>query len=88
MDIKLSNITDPQLLAEIQQHAKILDFEAGQVIIEPGEYIKMVPVVLEGSIKVLRTDEEGHELFLYFIEGGETCAVSLSCCRKALSMLY
>lgn len=80
MDIKLPNITDPQLLTEIEQHAKIMEFETGQAIIEPGQYIKMVPVVLEGTIKVLRTDDEGHELFLYFIEVGETCAVSLTCC--------
>lgn len=80
MDIKLPNITDPQLLAEIEQHAKIMEFEPGQTIIEPGQYIKMVPVVLEGTIKVLRTNEEGHDLFLYYIEGGETCAVSLTCC--------
>ncbi|WP_224996193.1 Crp/Fnr family transcriptional regulator [Cesiribacter sp. SM1] len=80
MDIKLPHITDPQLLDAIQQHAKIMEFGAGEVIIAPGQYIKMVPVVLEGSIKVLRTDEEGHELFLYYIQSGETCAVSLSCC--------
>ena len=80
MDIKLPKITNPQLLAEIEQHAKIMEFEAGQAIIEPGQYIKMVPVVLEGTIKVLRTDDEGHDLFLYYIESGETCAVSLTCC--------
>ncbi|EMR01032.1 Crp/Fnr family transcriptional regulator [Cesiribacter andamanensis] len=80
MDIHLPTITDPQLLAEIEKHAHIMEFEAGQAIIEPGQYIKMVPVVLEGTIKVLRTNDEGHELFLYYIEGGETCAVSLTCC--------
>lgn len=80
MEIKLPHITDPQLLDEIRQYAKIMDFRAGQVVIESGQYIKMVPVVLEGSIKVLRKDEAGHELLLYHIESGETCAVSLTCC--------
>jgi CRP/FNR family transcriptional regulator, anaerobic regulatory protein len=80
MDITLPGITEPELVAAIQQHARLLEFEAGQTIIEPGQYIKMVPIVMNGSIKVMRTDDEGHDLFLYYIDPGETCAVSLTCC--------
>lgn len=80
MSIQLPHITDPLLLQEIEKHGKLHIFEAGQIIIEPGQYIKTVPVVLEGAIRVIRTDDEGHELFLYYIESGETCAVSLTCC--------
>jgi CRP/FNR family transcriptional regulator len=43
----------------------------------------MVPIVLEGSIKILRTDEEGKELFLYYLDAGETCALSLTCCTAS-----
>ena len=50
---------------------------------EPGQFIKMVPVVLEGSIKIMRVDEEGKELFLYYLDAGETCALSLTCCTAA-----
>jgi len=50
---------------------------------DPGKFIKLIPIVLEGSIKVIRTDEEGKELFLYYLEPGETCALSLSCCNAS-----
>ena len=80
MNIQLPLISDPQLLEEIEKHGKIQVFEPGESIIESGQYIKMVPVVLEGTIKVMRTNDEGHDLFLYYIESGETCAVSLTCC--------
>lgn len=80
MHIQLPYITDPALIEAINKHAKIMDFEPGQSIIEPGQYIKMVPIVLEGGVKVMRTDEEGHDLFLYYLDKGETCAVSLTCC--------
>jgi CRP/FNR family transcriptional regulator len=80
MSLQLPLITDQLLLEEIEKHGKAQVFEAGQSIIEPGQYIKMVPVVLEGTIKVLRPNNEGHDLFLYYIETGETCAVSLTCC--------
>ena len=80
MNIQLPLISDPLLLEELEKHGTIQVIEAGKTIIEPGQYIKMVPVVLEGTIKVMRTNEEGHDLFLYYIESGETCAVSLTCC--------
>ena len=80
MSLQLPLISDPLLLKELEKHGKIQVIEAGKSIIEPGQYIKMVPVVLEGTIKVMRTNEEGHDLFLYYIESGETCAVSLTCC--------
>ena len=80
MSIQLPLISDPLLLEELEKHGTTQIIEAGKTIIEPGHYIKMVPVVLEGTIKVMRTNEEGHDLFLYYIENGETCAVSLTCC--------
>ncbi|WP_017734015.1 Crp/Fnr family transcriptional regulator [Nafulsella turpanensis] len=80
MNIQLPLISDPLLLKELEKHGTIQVIEAGKTIIEPGQYIKMVPVVMEGTIKVMRTNEEGHDLFLYYIESGETCAVSLTCC--------
>lgn len=80
MDIQHPHLSDPLLLEEIAKYGQVQLFEAGQTIIEPGQYIKMVPVVLEGSIKVMRTYDQGHELFLYYVESGETCAVSLTCC--------
>lgn len=83
MTFQLPHISDPLLLEEIEKYGKIQVFEPGQSIIEPGQYIKIVPIILEGSIKVMRTDEEGHDLFLYYIESGDTCAVSLTCCSTS-----
>lgn len=83
MNIELPLITDPLLLEELEKHGKIMEFEPGQAIIEPGQYIKIVPVILEGSVKVMRANEEGHELLLYYIESGDTCAVSLTCCSTS-----
>jgi CRP/FNR family transcriptional regulator len=83
MSIKLPLITDLLLLDEIEKNGRIQEFEPGQAVIKPGQYIKMVPIILEGSVKVMRTDEEGHDLFLYYIESGDTCAVSLTCCSTS-----
>ncbi|ERM84532.1 Crp/Fnr family transcriptional regulator [Rhodonellum psychrophilum GCM71 = DSM 17998] len=80
---KLPNITDPNLLKAMLEKGTIHVFESGKVILAPGQFVKMVPVVLEGAIKIMRMDEEGKELFLYHLEAGETCALSLTCCTAS-----
>ena len=79
----LPNFTDPKLLQAILDKGQIMNLEPGKVMMEPGQFIKMVPIVLEGSIKIMRVDEEGKELFLYYLDAGETCALSLTCCTAA-----
>jgi len=79
----LPNFTDPKLLQAILDKGQIMNLERGKVMMEPGQFIKMVPLVLEGSIKIMRVDEEGKELFLYYLDAGETCALSLTCCTAA-----
>ncbi len=73
-------INELALKEEITKHGRIMTFEAGKVIMNYGGYIRLVPLVVEGSIKVLREDEGGHELFLYYLNPGETCSMSFSCC--------
>jgi len=82
MDKNLS-FTNVQLNEQIDRFGKIYEFEPGQVIIEPGQYIKMIPIIMEGSVKVMRRGDDGHDLFLYYIQGGDTCAISLTCCSNA-----
>jgi CRP/FNR family transcriptional regulator len=80
---KLPGITDPKLLHEMKEKGSLMTFQAGKSIMEPGQFIKMVPIVLEGAIKIIRVEENGKELFLYYLEQGETCALSLTCCIAA-----
>ncbi|MBW3468436.1 Crp/Fnr family transcriptional regulator [Arthrospiribacter ruber] len=79
----LPEITDPSLLKALMEEGNLHEFQPGKIITEPGKFIKMVPIVLEGSIKILRVDEDGKELFLYYLEPGETCALSLTCCSAS-----
>jgi len=50
------------------------------MIEEIGQYVKSMPLLISGAIKILRDDTDGDELLLYFIEKGDTCAMTLSCC--------
>jgi CRP/FNR family transcriptional regulator len=79
----LPNITDPNLLSAMITLGNVHKFDYGKIITEPGQFVKMVPIVLEGAIKIMRMDEDGRELFLYYLEPGETCALSLTCCTTS-----
>jgi CRP/FNR family transcriptional regulator len=74
------HISHPELLREIQQYGKWMQFAAGDTIINYGNYIKSVPLIISGTVKVIKEDEEGKEVFLYYLKSGETCAMSLTCC--------
>ncbi|MDT0293331.1 Crp/Fnr family transcriptional regulator [Mesonia ostreae] len=71
---------EPALIEEINRVATFMDVEEGQDLIKPGQYIKSMPLLLSGSIKIMRNDEEGQELLLYYLERGETCAMTMTCC--------
>lgn len=74
------NIAEKALQEEIATVGKLTEFSAGTVIMDVGQYVKLVPLVIEGAIKVSREDEDGHELFLYYLQGGQTCSMSFTCC--------
>ena len=79
---------DPNLLAEFNKHARIKHFAAGDVLMYAGDKIVFVPIVMKGSIRVLRVNEDDREVFLYHIHPGQTCAMSLNCCRaNQISMI-
>ena len=75
-----SYIFEEALLDEIAKVAVYKEFKADDYLIEIGDYIKTMPLLLSGAIKILREDENGDELLLYFLERGDTCAMTLTCC--------
>lgn len=68
------------LIGEIASVAKFVEFQEGDVLIEIGRYIRSMPLIISGAIRVMREDPDAGELFLYYIEKGDTCAVTLACC--------
>ncbi len=71
---------EDELLQEINNVGTYRDIPEGLKLIEIGDYIKSMPLLISGAIKILREDKEGDELILFFIEQGDTCAMTLSCC--------
>lgn len=73
-------IFEDNLIDEIAEVSLLRDFTEGDVLIDFGDYIKKMPLLIEGAIKILREDFDEGELLLYFIEKGDTCAMTMACC--------
>ena len=75
MDTK-ENLFHGLLNKEVYDTGQIKSFPAGSVILNINAYIKSIPIVLSGSIRVIKTDENGLEILLYYIKPGESCIMS------------
>lgn len=68
------------LINEIIEVGTYREVAAGSRIMEIGDYVRSIPLLLSGAIKILREDEDGDELLLYYLEPGDTCSMTLACC--------
>ncbi|MDP4637941.1 MAG: Crp/Fnr family transcriptional regulator [Crocinitomicaceae bacterium] len=84
LQAQLGYVLEPALISEMAQLAKIRETTTDEIIVHVGDRLQLIPIVIEGSIKVSRENENGEELLLYYIEGGDTCAMSLQCCTKKI----
>ena len=79
---KFQYLFEEALINEICKSSTLKTFKEDDTIIEVGDKITLIPLVVSGSVKVIREDAEGNELLLYYLETGDTCAVSITCCTK------
>lgn len=74
------HVFEESLLNEIVQVGTYKEIPEGFKMIEIGDYLKSMPLLISGVIKVLREDNDGDELLLYYLEKGETCSMTMTCC--------
>lgn len=77
---KFSHLLDDNLIEEIYLSGVFKTFKRQDIIIDVNQTLKYIPLLLSGTIKILREDNDGNDLLIYFLESGETCTMSLTCC--------
>jgi len=77
---KFGNTLDENLIKEIFEKGIFKNFKKNEIIIDINQPLNFIPLLLNGDIKILREDSDGNELLIYFLEAGETCTMSLTCC--------
>jgi CRP/FNR family transcriptional regulator, anaerobic regulatory protein len=73
----LKNIKDSVLKQEFAEIGTLKTFNKGNTIVQDGTYIKSIPIILRGGLKVVQEDDEGREFLLYYLAEGESCIMSI-----------
>lgn len=81
--LKFQYLFEAELINEICGSGTLRRFSENEIIIDIGDSIDYMPLVISGSIKILTEDKEGSELLLYYLEMGDTCAVTLNSCSNS-----
>ncbi len=76
----LKDVFETKLLDEIREKAKYLKLKECNVLLDIGQPVLYVPIVIKGSLKVTRNNENGNELLLYYVGISESCPMTFTCC--------
>ncbi len=85
---KFQFLFEKELIKDLCLFGRLKSYDANVIILDKGEAITSMPIIISGSIKVMTEDKSGHDLLLYYIGFSETCAITLNCCsRKSKSKI-
>jgi len=79
---QFKHIFEPELLKEFEENVKHVSIKEGDIILDIGQTVRVIPIVISGTLKISRIDEDGKELLLYYVSSNESCAMTFTCCMQ------
>ncbi|MCH6199381.1 Crp/Fnr family transcriptional regulator [Aquiflexum sp. LQ15W] len=73
---------EKELFEEIVKEGQLVLFPEGELMMDIGQRVEQIPLIVQGTVKVFREDEADHEIFLYYLKEGEACAITLICSER------
>lgn len=73
---------DKELVSHLEKIGKVVEFDEGEMLMRTGQYFKNSLLILDGRVKLYREGDDGEEFFLYYLEKGNACALSMICAAK------
>lgn len=74
-----SKVFEPALLADLESRSIAMNVSGGESMLKVGKPVLGVPLVLDGTFKVCRENDEGQDMLIYYVLPGQTCPMSLTC---------
>jgi len=71
-----------ELVGSMSKQADVKEFQAGQIMMKTGQNIRSTLLIIHGLVKIFREDEDGNEFFMYYLQPGQACALSMICATK------
>ena len=75
-------VFEKALLNEMEALGSSVSVKAGDLLLDIGQTVRTMPIILSGSVKVSRIDDDGHEILLYYVNRNESCAMTFTCCMQ------
>jgi CRP/FNR family transcriptional regulator, anaerobic regulatory protein len=79
----LSALFEKNLVEEMIESATLHELKEGELIMDYGRTVRFMPIIIQGTIKVMKKDDEDRELILYYLSNNESCAMAYACCMEA-----
>ncbi|MBB2149081.1 Crp/Fnr family transcriptional regulator [Pedobacter gandavensis] len=73
---------EPALRTKLIEEVTIKHFKAGEHLMQTGQYFRSTVLIVEGRVKLYREGTDGNEFFMYYLQPGEACALSMICAAK------
>jgi CRP/FNR family transcriptional regulator len=71
-----------ELQEELARSATLREFAPGTPLMRTGQYFTSTLLIIEGLVKLYREGEDGNEFFIYYLNPGQACALSMICAAK------
>ncbi len=68
--------SSPELREKLYEYSIVKNYKAGDIVLNENAHIRSIPIVVKGVMRVVRTDDDGREILLYYIKAGESCIMS------------
>lgn len=88
LDDYFSIVFEPELIEEILKVGTLRQIKEGELMIDVGDELIHVPLLLSGAIKIIREDKNGDEIVLYYLERGDSCAISFVNCVHSRKSIF
>jgi CRP/FNR family transcriptional regulator, anaerobic regulatory protein len=79
---KLFPSLDNEVILQLEENTSVHTYTAGETLVKKGQYFRSALIVLEGLVKIYREDDEGNEFFIYYLQPGQACALSMVCASR------
>jgi CRP/FNR family transcriptional regulator len=70
------------LVESMSEKAELREFQAGELMMKTGQNIRSTMLITRGLVKIFREDDEGNEFFMYYLQPGQACALSMICATR------
>lgn len=70
---------EKELIEDIVEKGEMKIFREEEILVKTGQYFRSILLIVDGLIKVYREDQQGDEFFIYYLQPGQACALSMKC---------